>query len=81
MVRDRDTRHGRVLLSAADSRLHPYNVVQGIFPSPNGRYLAYRISRENRDDAMVQVLDVDSGKSIITAIGGESLWFSIMDFR
>lgn len=36
--------------------------IVGVFPSPDGRRLAYKTSRNNADAASLHVLDVDSGR-------------------
>jgi prolyl oligopeptidase len=44
--------------------------VQGVSPSPDGRLVAYKVSRNNADESTMFVRDVDTGKDLEDVIEG-----------
>lgn len=70
-VRNRASGAERLLLDPADGTKQPLFAVRGIFPSPDGRYLAYRACIRNSDDATMIILDVCSGQPVLDVLGAK----------
>lgn len=44
--------------------------IHGIFPRPDGRLVAFKVSRHNTDDATLHILDVDTGQELADVVEG-----------
>ncbi|MBZ5708801.1 prolyl oligopeptidase family serine peptidase [Nannocystis pusilla] len=42
--------------------------VHGVFPAPDGRLVAYKVSRNNTDDATLHILDLETGHALTDVI-------------
>ncbi len=60
--REGKTGSPRILLDPNTMSRDGSVALHGVYPSPNGKWVAYRLSQNNADEATLHVMDVGSGK-------------------